>query len=152
MACPGQSICLFCQPNRDQREPRKYGTQSNQFTYSRCPNVDKTNVTPSQWRGNGLRKVSRFRIHSRSETYVLQKRREALISPAWSLYAFRTTRSNHVTCTSPKYYTPGEQKESIMCDFDLRSEVYYQRFTVSTLTKTDRFILAFRTSSLGTFW
>ena len=92
-----KSICLFCQPNRGQRERKNYVSHSTHSSYSRYPNFDKTNVTSGHWRGNGLRKVSHFRVHSNSEMYALQMRK-ALISPAWSLHAFHATSSNDVTC------------------------------------------------------
>ena len=139
----------FCWPNRDQRESLHDGTHSNPSSYSCRPNVHKTNVTAlAQQRSS---KTWSLHIHSKSETYA-RKRRKALISPAWSLYAFRTTSSNDVTCISPKYHMPGKEKESIMCDLDLWNEVYYHHFTVSTPTNSDRFISSFRNPCFGTFW
>ena len=58
MDCREQSICLFCQPNRNQRKDHNYRTHSNHSSYSCCPNIDKTNVPQSHWRGNGLKKKS----------------------------------------------------------------------------------------------
>ena len=77
---------------------------------------------------------------------------EALISLAWSLYAFCTTSSNDVSCISPEYHMKGKQKESVMCGLDLQNEIYYHRFTVSTPTNFDRFIFALRNRSMVTFW
>ena len=137
--------------HRVQCERHNFRTHRDYSSYSCCPNIDKTNVIPNHWRGNGLQNVSHFHINSNSETYVLQ-RREALITPAWSLYEFRTTSSDDVTCISPEYNMPWQQKESIMCVLDLGNEVYYHHFTVSTPTNCDRFIVAFKNPSLGTFW
>ena len=72
-------------------------THSNHSSSSCCPNINKTNVTPSHWQGNSLQKVGHFHTHSKSETNVLQ-RRTALISPAWSFCAFHATSSDDVTC------------------------------------------------------
>ena len=84
------------------------------------PRIDQTNVTPSHWQGNGLRKVRHFHIHSNSETLVLQKRKTS-ISPAGDAF-------NDVTCILFEYSMPGKKKETIMCDLDLWNEVCYHRF------------------------
>ena len=100
----------------------------------------------NHWRGNGLRKVNHFHMHSNSKTYVLQWRK-ALFCPAQSLCAFRTISSHDVTCISLEYRMLDKKKKkkrTIMCDFHLGNEVYFHRFTVSTPTNSDRFILALR--------
>ena len=144
VACPD---CLFCQPNRDQRERHNYGPHGNHPSFSRSPNFDKTNMTPSHWRGSDLQN---FKYIQTRGTYIIL-RRKALISLAWSLYIFRTTSSSDVTCISCECHMPGKEKESIVCDLDLGNEVYYHRSSQFQHPRILTDLLAFRNSIWGTF-
>ena len=143
VACPEQSICLFCQPNRNQRQRHSYGTHSNHSSHSCCPHIDKTNVTPSHCHGNGLRKVSHFHIVKLGD---LCASKEKIIDQSCMVYTYFL---NVHTCISPEYRMPGKQKESIICDLDLWDKMCCHRFTVSKLMNYNRFFFSSENPCIG---